>query len=425
MRKSFTGREASMKEEKVKVGIGFATGRRYFQRVLRSYVYNWKESRLVDSEKFSLNLFVAYDLSYRNTKKSHYTQLSSSVDEMLDSKCFIGQEEVEEEKKSLVKEGVVSSEEVSLVFGKGYASQRNIVLYSALKNHVDYLLYLDDDEYPVAVTDKLGSTSWIGQHVLKTHLKNIDRADITYGHHCGYISPIPSVEFSTTLPEDTFRLFIEAISNDIVKWETLKKLIKAGGVSYADPEILNSDDVVEVPEIKHAKFISGSNLCLNLKDPGRLFPFYNPPDARGEDTFLSTCLSERKVLRVPCYAFHNAFSTYNHILMGVLPTKLRPIVADSKEIVRRFYRSCIGWIRYKPLLLYITDRDRYSETIEEMKTSLKRTLPAISAHFGTESFFNISKELNKYHRLVEKHYDQFARVKRIWSNICSYLREID
>jgi predicted helicase len=106
-------------------------------------------------------------------------------------------------------------------------------------------------------------------------------------------------------------------------------------------------------------------------------------------------------------------------------TKLKPIVADSKEIVRRFYRSCIGWIRYKPLLLYITDRDRYSETIEEMKASLKRTLPAISAHFGTESFFNISKELSKYHRLIEKHYDQFARVKRIWSKICSYLREID
>jgi hypothetical protein len=187
--------------------------------------------------------------------------------------------------------------------------------------------------------------------------------------------------------------------------------------------MLNSNKVFEVEEINHAKFISGSNLCLNLKDPSRLFPFYNPPGARGEDTFLSTCLSDRRVLKVPIYAFHNAFSTYNHILMGVLPTRLRPIRADSREIVRRFYRSCIGWIRYKPLLLYITDRDNYSGKIEEMKINLRETLPSISSYFGTDSFYNISRELNKYHKSVEKHYEQFERAKGIWSKISAYLWE--
>jgi len=162
-----------------------------------------------------------------------------------------------------------------LVFGKGYASQRNIVLYTALKNHIDCLLYLDDDEYPVAVMNNMGSVSWIGQHVLKTHLNYL-----TVRHH--------------------LRLSL---------W-----------LHFADPDILNSGEVFEVEEVNHAKFISGSNLCLHLKDPSRLFPFYNPPGARGEDTFLSTCLSDRKVLKVPLYAFHNAFSTYNHVLMGVLPT---------------------------------------------------------------------------------------------------------
>jgi hypothetical protein len=412
-----------LNDGRIKVGIGFATGRRHFKRVLRSYVYNWKESELVDSKELTLNLFVAYDLNYKNTKKANYTKISSSVDELLFSKHFIGQKEVEEEKRLLIKRGIVDSEEASLVFGKGYASQRNIVLYSALKNHIDCLLYLDDDEYPVAVTNDMGSVSWMGQHVLKTHLNSIDQADITYGYHCGYISPIPYIEFSPALPEDTFRLFIEAISNDIVKWETLRKLIQAGGVSYADPEMLNSNEVFEVEEINHAKFISGSNLCLSLKDPSRVFPFYNPPGARGEDTFLSTCLSDRRVLKVPSYAFHNAFSTYNHILMGVLPTNLKPIRADSREIVRRFYRSCIGWIRYKPLLLYITDRDNYSGKIEEMKINLRETLPSISSYFGTDSFYNISRELNKYHKSVEKHYEQFERVKEIWSKISDYLRE--
>ncbi|RLL92128.1 hypothetical protein BG32_01090, partial [Mesotoga sp. HF07.pep.5.2.highcov] len=170
-----------MNDGRTKVGIGFATGRRHFQRVLRSYVYNWKESELVDSKELTLNLFVAYDLNYKNTKKANYTKISSSVDELLFSKHFIGQKEVEEEKRSLIKRGIVDSEEASLVFAKGYASQRNIVLYSALKNHIDCLLYLDDDEYPVAVTNYMGSVSWMGQHLLKSHLNYIDQADITYG----------------------------------------------------------------------------------------------------------------------------------------------------------------------------------------------------------------------------------------------------
>jgi hypothetical protein len=88
-----------LNDGRIKVGIGFATGRRHFKRVLRSYVYNWKESELVDSKELTLNLFVAYDLNYKNTKKANYTKISSSVDELLFSKHFIGQKEVEEEKR--------------------------------------------------------------------------------------------------------------------------------------------------------------------------------------------------------------------------------------------------------------------------------------------------------------------------------------
>jgi hypothetical protein len=92
--------------------------------------------------------------------------------------------------------------------------------------------------------------------------------------------------------------------------------MKNGGVTYADTKILTSDTAEEVPEINHSKFISGANLCINLTNPDRVSPFYNPPGARGEDTFLSTCLSQRKVLRVPCYAFHDGFSAYHHLMDG-------------------------------------------------------------------------------------------------------------
>ena len=207
---------------------------------------------------------------------------------------------------------------------------------------MDYLIFLDDDEYPMAVTNSRSSTIWGGQHVLKTHLKNIEQADITNGHHCGYVSPIPYIEFNDILSEQDFRLFIEAISNDIVNWDTIRSVMGNGGVTYADTKILTSDAVEEVQETNHTKFISGANLCINLTKPDRLSPFFNPPGARGEDTFLSTSLSQRKVLRVPCYTFHDGFSTYHHLMDGVLPIKLKYIRADSERIITRFYLACIG-----------------------------------------------------------------------------------
>ena len=411
-----------MKDEKINVAIGFATGRKNFQRVLRNYIFNWMESNLVSNENVGLNLFVAYDLDYRGTKKTDYTAINPEIAQWIDSKHFIGKNEVEETKQDLINKEIVSPEEASLLFKKGYSAQRNILLYSAIKNKMDYLLFLDDDEYPMAVTKNGDTALWSGQHVLETHLRNIKNADITYGYHCGYISPIPFIEFSDVLTEETFRRFVQAISNDIVTWETIKKVMQNGGVTYADVGVLKTREVLEVPEINHAKFISGSNLCINLRDTSRVFPFFNPPGARGEDTFLSTCLSERKVLRVPCYAFHDGFSSYKHLLSGVLPTKLKFIKPDSEQIVKRFHSACIGWVRYKPLLLYITDRDHYQEKISEMTENLNQTLPLICRHFGTEAFLGIFDELKKYHGTVEKQYQAFAETKRIWSNVTAGLQ---
>ena len=377
----------------------------------------------MDNKSVSLNLFIAYDLTFNNTITSDYTKIHPELDEFIDSRRFIGSNTINEEVDYLIKENVISLKESHMIFGKGYASQRNAVLYSALKNNMDHLIFLDDDEYPVAVTNTGKTAIWGGQHVLSTHLKNITQADITHGYHCGYISPIPYVKFDETMSEEAFRSFIEAISNDIINWDNLKNVMINGGVTYADTKVLTSDDVKEVLEINHAKFISGANLCINLTDPSRVFPFYNPPGARGEDTFLSTCLSDRKVLRIPCYTFHDGFSTYKHLLEGVLPIKLKFIVADTEQIVSRFYKACIGWIRYKPLLLYITQPDSYEEKIKEMRKQFNDTLPKICAFFGMSDFMNILTELDKYNKNVKKHYREFQETQRIWAKIMEHIAQ--
>lgn len=407
--------------QSINVGIGFASGRKRFQTVLKTNVYNWKESGLTEKESIRLNLFVAYDLNYSSTKSTDYTNISSEVLALIDDTFFIGSTAIKREISYLIKENVLNEAEAALFFGSGYAAKRNAVLYMALKNKMDYLLFLDDDEYPMAVTNTRSTVIWGGQHVLSTHLQHIKQADITNGYHCGYISPIPYIEFNNVLTEQNFRLFIEAISNDIINWDSIYSVLKNGGVTYADTKVLVSSEAEEVEQINHAKFISGSNLCINLTQPDRVSPFYNPPGARGEDTFLSTCLGERKVLRVPCYTFHDGFSTYHHLMNGVLPIKLKYMQADSEEIITRFYHACIGWIRYKPLLLYITQKEHYEMKIKEMKEKIAASLPSICNYFGRQDFMSISKELDKYDKNVKKHYDQFMATQQTWTKISRFL----
>ena len=407
----------------INVGIGFATGRKSFQRVLKTYAYNFMESGLTEKKAVHLDVFVAYDLKYNNTQRSDYTNISKRVSTLIDDVYFIGNNTIQNDIDELIAFGVIDEQSANTLFRSGYAGKRNAVLYNAIKHGIDYLLFLDDDEYPLAVTHTRAYAVWSGQQVLSMHLNHIIDADVTNGHHCGYISPIPHIEYGDILSETDFRTFIEAISNDILNWNNIKRVIERGGITYADTNVLISEDPITVFEQKGTKFITGANLCLNLTKPERVFPFYNPPSARGEDTFLSTLLSDRTVLRVPSYTFHDGFSTYMHIMDGVLPNKLARICPDDKKIIARFNKACIGWIRYKPLLLYITDNEHYNDRIIEMREKLQQTLPKICAYFNDDSFMKIMDELERYNRNVRKHYQQFQQAQNAWSNVCLYLKE--
>ena len=411
----------ALKKDSVNIGIGFATGRKSFRQVARTYAENWYESGLTDDEKVNLSLFVAYDLKYKNTQPEDYRNLDQRITDMLNYPSFIGGPEIKKESAMLVTNGVISKYEAELLFGDGYAKKRNAILYFAIKRGMDYLLFIDDDEYPMAAIRTPDGLVWKGQQVLATHLEAIRDADITHGHHCGYISPIPQIEFNDVLTEDAFRLFIETISNDIVSWDSVKEKMQNGGVTYADQSVISRKDAEEVPEIKGAKFISGSNLFIKLNTDKPIYPFFNPPGARGEDTFLSTCLTDAKVLKVPCYAFHDGFLSYPHLLCGILPDMLKPVFAGSPEIDERFYKACVGWIRYKPLLLYITDRDNYEDEIALMKDNLKKVLPRVARFFPGCNFLRLYQELNQYAGYVPEHYQMFEDTKRAWERVMEHL----
>lgn len=410
-----------MRNKPIKVGIGFATGRKSFQQVLKTYTYSFRECGLTLNDDIHLSLLVAYDLKYADTCLSDYVNVDKSVRELINDAHFMGSGDIKQQLNELVSEGVITSREARILGSSGYAAKRNAILYQALKQGLDCLLFLDDDEYPLAVADSGNTAVWGGQRVLSTHLDFIMNADITYGHHCGYISPIPHIEFNHVLTEEIFRNFIEAISNDIIDWDTIRTVMDNGGVTLASEQVMYTEYAYEVAEVNHSKFISGSNLCINLTKPSRVFPFFNPPGARGEDTFLSTCLSERRVLRVPCYTFHDGFSKYPQLMDGVLPNKLRRISADNEAVINRFYHACIGWIRYKPLLVYITQRENYTKKINEMRRKLIQTLPYICSYFNKPEFMRVLDELEQYNANVTKHYKHFCDTKSIWQSMISKL----
>ena len=405
--------------DKIRVGIGFVTGRKNFKKVIKTYVENWGEYGHRKNKKIELHVIIAYDLNYTNAEKEDFIEVEDEINEFIDSVNFISDSDGKDLIRILNKSGLITNEEGNLVFGEGYGRKRNLISYWAIQNNIDYLLFIDDDEYPIApakiLSDKL---TWLGQNVLGTHLEHIKNANITAGYHCGYISPIPYIEFNEKVSENDFKVFIEAISNDIVNWESIKSKLEEGkGATFADMNVLLNSQSKEIDEEFGGKWIAGSNVCLNLTKPESLPPYYNPPGARGEDTFLSTCLSNLKVKRVPCYTFHDGFLKYQQILSGVLPHKLNAIFPQEEMIKRRFIKACIGWVRYKPLLVYITRRSAYSMEVSEIKIKLQKTVPILNSLFQTNEFNQVIKNFELFDKNVKNHYDEFKRVQDYWYKI--------
>lgn len=391
--------------------------------MLLSYISIWKETQkeLPKGTDVKLSLFVSYDVNYQNTSSTDFTNLSQEIVDAFDQIVFMGAKNASRSISGLASQGAFSADSLKAVFGSGYAGKRNAVLFSAIEHHMDYLLFLDDDEYPMAVTNERDTCLWSGQRVFLSHLKEIANADFTNGYHCGYISPIPQIMFNEQLCEEKFRMFIKAISNDIITWESIRDLMRTGGVTYASTETLSQEKAEDVPWENKCRFISGANLCINLKKPSRTLPFYNPPGARGEDTFLSTMLQDRRVVKVPCYTFHDGFSYYQYILDGALPIHLKQITAESPKIITRFVNACIGWVRYKPLLVYITQPEEYAERMQFIRSALGESIPALVNYFQDDRFLDIPKEFEKYNKNVKRHHSQYVLTQSTWEKIVCFL----
>lgn len=403
----------------VQFGIGFVTGRPNVCKVINNtYEQLTKQFEKV-SEKVELTVFVLFDLGYQYTTRIDFYGLMPNVYKDVKIK-YITPEDIEEMKKRLIGKEILNKEEASLFFGHGHAKGRNTLMYYALLKGMDYLLFWDDDEYPVACIkdENTKEVTWKEQDNVLMHYKYIKNADVTIGYHCGYISPIPYVELNEDVDEKLFKDYIEAISNDIISWDSIKeKFTKNNGITYADLEIANGKKEYEIESDGVGKWVAGSTLCLNLRHVDKIPAFYNPEGARGEDTFFSTNLTNSKVIKVPVYHFHDGFLKYTSILRKKYPKILRKIKAEDEQITRRFLQASRGWIKYKPLLQYIIHRETYNEKMKETYEKLKEGIPEINKLFDGQDCSFLLDDLTNYDKNVKKHYNEYLKTNEIWDKL--------
>lgn len=406
-------------EQVIKFGIGFVTGRPNVCKVINN-TYERLINQFKDSgKKVELTIFILFDLGYQFTTRIDFYGIIPNVYKDIKVK-YITPEDMEEEKKKLIGREFLTKQETELFFGHGHAKGRNTLMYYAQKSGMDYLLFWDDDEYPVAVIkdEKTNELMWKEQDNIAMHLKYIEDADVTIGYHCGYISPIPYVELNKDIDEELFKDFIEGISNEAVSWESVKKKFKEnGGITYADSKIANGEGAYVQKDEGKGNWVSGSTLCLNLKHLDKIPAFYNPEGARGEDTFFSVNLKNSKIVKVPVYHFHDGFLKYTSVVRQKYPKTLKKIKATDEEVEQRFLKASRGWIKYKPLLIYVTEQEHYKEKIKENYEKLEKSIPEINKLFGTDVFDTLLTDLKNYDKNVKKNYNEFISTNEIWNKL--------
>ncbi len=406
-------------EKEINFGIGFVTGRSNVCKIINSYYKEILEQVKRYAQKVNITIFILFDTAYQQIPREEFYDIKAEAYKDIKIK-YITPEDIKEEIKKLTSRKNMDTEDMEFFLGHGHAKGRNTVMYYAIKNKMDYLLFWDDDEYPVAVLKENGKHTWLKQDNILRHIEFMEKekADVTIGYHCGYISPIPYIDFNDKFTEEDLKEFIEVISNDIISWESIREKMKNNnGVTYADIELAKGNGAYEIKSDGIGKWVAGSTLCLKLNNRDKIPAFYNPPLARGEDTFFSTLLGNSKIFKIPVYHFHDGFLKYTEIMDEIYPKCLRKINIKEDKIKNRFLKAAIGWIKYKPLLLYIKDKERYRYEINTMVDKLKVIVPKLNEMFNDNCFSSLLEELEKYDKDVEKHYKDYIRTNEIWNNL--------
>ena len=145
--------------KEINFGIGFVTGRANVCNIINSYYKNMMEQMKKWKEKVNITIFILFDTSYQQTSREEFYNILPDVYKDIKVK-YITPEDINEEIKKITVRHEINQEDAQFFLGHGHAKGRNTVMYYAIKSKMDYLLFWDDDEYPVAAIKDGGKILW-------------------------------------------------------------------------------------------------------------------------------------------------------------------------------------------------------------------------------------------------------------------------
>ena len=137
--------------EKMNIAVGFVTGRSNVCNIINSYAEFLKDQMKEFYNFYNFTFYILYDLSYQNTKREEFYNIKKelSFDSNIKIK-YIAPEDIEDLKVIIEQKYHLKQEMCEKIIGHGHAKGRNTIMYSAYCDKMDYLLFWDDDEYPIA-----------------------------------------------------------------------------------------------------------------------------------------------------------------------------------------------------------------------------------------------------------------------------------
>jgi hypothetical protein len=322
--------------------------------------------------------------------------------------------------QTIVHHGLLDEEFLNQSFvQRGYAAARNAALFQALLDGNDFAINIDDDVVPVAnFRDHDGTLGWLRINFFHIHLKALSEgADVTRGPYLGYPSPV--VDLAAILPFHyrkrlgiALSLGCEILHPDIL---TCRSHLR-----YATTHDLHCSSHYFSDEcMRKTTIVYGGNLGINLHSvrEGKLPLFFNPPGARGEDSFFGRCLDAKvRVSSIPAYVFHDPFGLNPELLGGRTPLALLPIVPATNKNLKRFAEALTGWIKYAPLWIYTqhADQEKRNETLHALILLLTDTSALLKEQLNMASPVQL---LKTYIERAQKDYDAMIRTNDAWQKM--------
>lgn len=292
-----------------------------------------------------------------------------------------------------------------------YGAYRNAVLFEAILQGVDYLLFFDSDVKPsVLISLKDGQPHWQEIDFVGIHLAHLARPEIlaTTSEYSGYYI-IPPMAF-------------EGLSDLLIG---LGKELSLDYMTVCDIHgCLNLGSQIPGPSVPTDKLLGG-NLGLSLKQPWNLVPFFSTVyefddrciKGRGEDTLLGQALSgnEGQLLDVDLRIFHDTYDDF--------PTS--PDIF-RKDVQARFYNACLGWIGRNPFLTWFRSKMSLKEDL--FKEEMRRQADGLSVggkeaarFFENPKFERLPEALEASMAVLHESIERYRRLVGGWGELIKAL----